>query len=165
MRLSPIADILFKTEDYVFSYRVAGILVRGGKVLLQKLPGSGYAFPGGHVELGKTNKETLIREFKEEIGAKIRGKDIKWVAEIFFLWDHRPCHQICLYYIVELTDETQIPLDGGFAARERIEKREFDVAFHWIPLETLKDIEVYPGNAGQLMKHLHEGVSHFVWKD
>ena len=30
-------DILFKTEDWVFSYRVAGICVHNGKVLLQKL--------------------------------------------------------------------------------------------------------------------------------
>ena len=30
-------DILFKTEDRVFSYRVAGICVQDGKVLLKKL--------------------------------------------------------------------------------------------------------------------------------
>lgn len=31
-------DILFHTEDYVFSYRAAGICVQNGKVLLQKPP-------------------------------------------------------------------------------------------------------------------------------
>lgn len=30
-------DILFKTDDWVFSYRVAGICVQDGNVLLQKL--------------------------------------------------------------------------------------------------------------------------------
>ena len=35
-------DILFKTEDYVFSYRVAGICIQNGKVLLQK-PSSRFA--------------------------------------------------------------------------------------------------------------------------
>ena len=41
-------DILFKTEDWAFSYRVAGICVRDGKMLLQKpLNDTAYAFPGG----------------------------------------------------------------------------------------------------------------------
>jgi len=31
-----INDILFKTEEFVFSYRVAGILIKDKKILLQK---------------------------------------------------------------------------------------------------------------------------------
>jgi ADP-ribose pyrophosphatase YjhB (NUDIX family) len=63
-----ITDILFHTENYVFSYRVAGILINDGKVLLQKpKDDDGYAFPGGHVAFGETNAETLYREFREEI--------------------------------------------------------------------------------------------------
>lgn len=31
-----MSDILFKTDDYVFSYRVAGICIQNGRVLLQK---------------------------------------------------------------------------------------------------------------------------------
>ncbi|MEA4890348.1 MAG: hypothetical protein VB070_12905 [Clostridiaceae bacterium] len=51
-------DILFKTDDYIFSYRVAGICVQNGKVLLQKPTNdSGYAFPGGHVAFGETNSD------------------------------------------------------------------------------------------------------------
>ena len=71
-------DILFKTDDWVFSYRVAGICVQNGKVLLQKPTNdNAHAFPGGHVEFGETNEETLIREFKEEIGANIRVGDFE----------------------------------------------------------------------------------------
>ena len=45
-------DIIFKTDDYVFSYRVGGVLIHNGKILLQKVPNDdGYAFPGGHVTL------------------------------------------------------------------------------------------------------------------
>lgn len=58
-----MTDIIFKTEDYLFSYRVAGILVRNGKVLLQKPTNNGaYAFPGGQIAFGETNAEALIRE-------------------------------------------------------------------------------------------------------
>ena len=48
-----MADILFKTDDYVFSYRVGGLLIHNGKVLMHKLVGEdGYAFIGGHVAFG-----------------------------------------------------------------------------------------------------------------
>jgi len=161
-----MSDIIFKTENYVFSYRVAGILIHNGKVLLQKPTNdTGYAFPGGHVEFGETNKETLIREFKEEIGADIKVKEIKWIAEIFFPLENKPCHQICLYYTIELTDETQMPLDGKLIAHEHFEERDFDIEFHWIPLAKVKDIALYPGNASELLEHIDEGVKHFVYRE
>ncbi len=50
-------DILVKIDDGIFSYRVAGILVRHGMVLLQHpLDDPIYAFPGGHVKLGETSE-------------------------------------------------------------------------------------------------------------
>jgi hypothetical protein len=40
-----MSDIIFKTENYVFSYRVAGILIHNGKILLQKSTnGTGFVF-------------------------------------------------------------------------------------------------------------------------
>ena len=158
-------DILFKTDDYIFSYRVAGICIQNGKVLLQKPTNdNGYAFPGGHVALGETNEQTLKREFQEEIGADITVGALRWVAEIFFPWGDKPCHQICLYYDVEISGQ-DTPKDGKFIAHEHIEGRNFDIEFHWIPLEEVKDISVYPTNAAGLLHKLNDGVRHFVYRE
>ena len=95
-----MSDILFTTEEAVFSYRVAGICIQNGRILLQRAAepgGYAYAFPGGHVAFGETNAQTLIREFKEEMGADISVERLQWVGEIFFPWDEKTCHQICLY--------------------------------------------------------------------
>ena len=160
-----MSDILFRKDDWVFSYRVAGIAVQNGKVLLQKPTNEDfYAFPGGHVEFGETNEETLIREFKEEIGADIAVKELKWVAETFFPWGESPCHQICLYYAIEITDE-DIPKYGMFMAKEHIEGRNFDLEFHWIPIDETDKIEMYPQDAKTLLKDLESGVKHFVYKE
>jgi len=71
-------DILFRTDEHVFSYRVAGICMQNGKVLLQKPTNdTAYAFPGGHAEFGETNAKTLVREFQEEIGVDISVSDLK----------------------------------------------------------------------------------------
>ena len=160
-------DILFKTEDWVFSYRVAGISVQDGKVLLQKPTNDhAYAFPGGHVEFGETNEETLIREFKEEIGADVRVGELKWVAEAFFPWGGKgkPCHQICLYYLVEILNP-EIPKDGMFMATEHIEGRNFDLEYHWVPVADVKKLEVYPTKTPELLPKLNEGVQHFAYKE
>lgn len=160
-----MSDILFKTDDYVFSYRAAGICIQNNKVLLQKPTNdTGFAFPGGHIEFGETNAETLIREFKEEMNVHINVGELKWVAEIFFPWGDKPCHQICLYYIVDLID-AQIPPAGKFTGSEHLEERDFDIEFHWISIDEVKNIEVYPNNTSELLEHLDEGVQHFVYKE
>ena len=161
-----MADILFKTDNWVFSYRVAGICVQDGRVLLQTTTGEdrSFAFPGGHVEFGETNAETLIREFREEIGADITVGDLKWVAEIFFPWGDMPCHQICLYYMVEVTSDN-IPLEGMFLGKEKLEGRNFDLEFHWVPLSELGNIEVYPTNVVELMNQIDQGVQHFIYRE
>lgn len=159
-------DILFKTDEYVFSYRVAGVLIQNGKVLLQRPQNdSSYAFPGGHVELGETNAETLVREFKEEINIDIRVGKLKWVGEIFFPWGTKPCHQICLFYEVELTDFSIIPLEGAFWGVEQLEDETFKLEFSWIDIKDVENIELYPIEAKEYLVDNINQVKHFVYKE
>ena len=160
-----MTDILFRTPDYVFSYRVAGVCVRDGRVLLQKQTNDpAHAFPGGHVALGETNAETLIREFYEEIGAEISVGGLRWVGEIFFDWGGKPCHQICLYYDIAITGGG-VPSDGSFLAREHIEGRDFTIEFHWVELARLSEIALYPPQAAEFLTDGTEGVRHFVYRE
>lgn len=55
-------DILFKNDDFVFSYRVGGILKHNSKILLQRPKNDDYAIIGGHVAAMETSMETLKRE-------------------------------------------------------------------------------------------------------
>jgi ADP-ribose pyrophosphatase YjhB (NUDIX family) len=150
-------DILFKLKDGVFSYRVAGILIRDGKVLLQRAASDpAYAFPGGHVSLGETSEKALVREFKEEIAADILPVRLLWIGENFFPWGEKNCHQICLYYLVALQDDTQTPLDGVFRAGA-------DLEFSWNPLTGLDQLELYPITAKDKLTRLSEHIEQFVY--
>lgn len=158
-------DILFKADGFVFSYRVGAICVQNGLVLLQKPDNDpGYALPGGHVAFGEETRDTLRRELKEEIGADVDVGRLRWVAEVFFPWGNHPCHQICLYYDVSITDN-HTPRSGAFTANERIEGRAFSIGFHWIPLEKLSRIDLYPENAKDLLCHPTDGVEHFIYRE
>ena len=154
-----MADILFKTEDWVFSYRVAGICVRNECVLLQTTAEDDfYAFPGGHVAFGESNADTLTREFREEIGAEVRVGKLQWVAENFFPWGEKPCHQICKYFLVDIADE-HTPTEGIFRGREN------HLEFHWVPIADVGQLEIYPTNAKELLGKLEEGVQYFVYRE
>ena len=120
-------DILYKNDDFVFSYRVGGILVRNGKILLQRPKNDDYAIIGGHVAAMETSEETLKREFKEELHAEIAVDNLMAIGEIYFPWGDKPCHQICLYYKVHLLDDS-IPLDGIFHGYDELdnERTELD---------------------------------------
>ena len=156
-------DILFKNEEYVFSYRVGGILIRDGKILLQKPVNDDYAIIGGHVNLLETTEETLKREFEEELHAQIEVDGLLAIGEIFFPWGERPCHQICLYYRIRLANEADIPLDGTFHGYDELENERIDLDFSWVPLQELENgLLVYPT---ELVPHIlndNEEIVHFV---
>lgn len=161
-----MSDILFKTADYIFSYRVGGVLIHNGKVLMQNAEGDdGYAFIGGHVAFGETTAETLVREFKEEIGADIKIEKLLMVSENFFPWCNRPCHQINLYYLVSLKDETPIPLDRNFKALDDLGNERIELNMCWIPLEDIPNKSIYPPQAKEYIMNLPDGIVYFVYKE
>jgi len=158
-------DILFKTNEFIFSYRVAGILIKDKRILLQKpIDDDGYSIPGGHVSFGETTSEALIREFKEEINADIKIEKLIMVGENFFPWGNKPCQQISMYYLVSLCNEHQIPLHGTFKAKDDLDNKRIDLDFSWIPLSEIHNIEVYPTNIKNDLVSLPEQIKYFVYK-
>jgi len=159
-------DVLFRTGEFVFSYRVAGILIKNEKILLQKPKNEdGYSIPGGHVIFGETTAETLIREFKEEIKADIEIKKLIMVGENFFPWGNKLCQQISMYYTVSLCNEQQIPLDGTFEATDELGNRRIDLDLSWIPLSEIHNLTVYPTNVKDDLITLPEHIKYFVYKE
>ncbi|MGM9601980.1 MAG: NUDIX hydrolase [Faecousia sp.] len=156
-------DILFKNEDFIFSYRVAGILRRGDKILLQKPKDDDYSLIGGHISAMELSADTLVREFQEEIHAKIGVDELIAVGEIFFPWGKRPCHQISLYYNVHLLDERDIPMEGVFHGYDDLDNERINLDFCWVDIQQLKaGVTVYPQ---ELIPHILSGskeILHFV---
>ncbi len=158
-------DILFKMEDFVFSYRVGGILIRDHKILLQRPKNDDYAIIGGHVSSLETTIDTLKREYKEELNAEIEIDNLMAIGEIFFPWGKKPCHQICLYYKIHLVNEKDIPLEGTFQGYDDLGSERIDLDFSWVSLDELKSgLKVYPL---ELIPHIINNkneIVHFISK-
>ena len=157
---------LFKQDGFTFSYRVAGILIKDGKVLLQKPNNTKeYAFPGGGVIFGETSDSALVRRWREETGLDIDVGELKWVEENLFLLNGKPHQQICLDYTVNLKDESNGLLTEGFAALTYSKDDENAVCFYWVPLEKVKDITVYPKKSYELLLKLDAPLKHITYME
>lgn len=155
-------DILFRQDGWIFSYRVGGILIHEGRILLQKPADDDYAIIGGHVAAMESTEQTLAREFREELHADVEVGPLLAVGEIFFPWSRLPCHQIALYYQVSLKRPEQIPLEGVFRGYDDLQNERAGLDFCWVPLEELPGKTVYPT---ELMPHILNGsgeIFHFV---
>ena len=158
-------DLLLNTKSGIFSYRIAGVLIQDNKILIQRtLNDTVYAFPGGHVAFGETSQETLIREFKEEMGADIFIERLLWIQENFWKWGEDDCHQLCLYYLIKLNDDTQIPLEGAFTFQPQWENEKYTLEFSWVELSKLNDIKFYPEFAIEKVLSLSDNIEHFIVK-
>lgn len=161
-----MTDILLHQDDYIFSYRVAGVFIQDNQLLLQKpLDDEGFAIPGGHLLFGETQEEALIREFKEELGIDIEVGQLLWVAENFFPWGESKCQEICFYYQVQMKNNSTLPEGAIFNGTEQMEGQTFELTFHWKPLDSLREVDIYPTQIPELMSHLEDGVSHFVYRE
>ena len=158
-------DILYKDDDFVFSYRVGGILIHNGKVLLQRPQNDDFAIIGGHIARMETSEEALKREFEEELHARIAVDRLMAIGEIYFPWGKRTCHQICLYYMVHLLEQT-IPMDGVFHGFDDLNNERIDLDFCWVPIACLKaGTKVYPLEIISHIVDQKQDVIHFVSKD
>ena len=153
-------DVVFQTEQAVFNYRVAGIWIEDGHVLLHRdVNESNWSLPGGRVAIAEDSQSSLIREFGEELGIDVQIDRMAFVIENFFEHGGKDFHEIGFYYAVTA--------DSHFATfREKpfhgIEGER--LIFQWTPIEELDKVELYPACLRTSLQKLQLHVQHFVVK-
>lgn len=127
-----------KNKKIRFKYRVAGLAMHQGHVLIHQFEGSEYwSLPGGNVEFGETSVEALMRELKEEANLDVVVDRLLWVHENYF---ERPSgkqiHEICLYYLIQLDEEKTIRFEGA--------EGDTKLYFRWLLLDELSSVNLVP---------------------
>ncbi len=152
-------DWIFKTDDYICNLRTVGVLACDGKLLVQRdRDGNEYALPGGHVKIGETTVDGLVREYKEETGADIKVGKLLWTEECFWEWNDTHAHNIAFYYLIELVDGTDIPNIGEFVSH----KDNCNIVLGWMPIEQLADLTIFPDFIKETIYELDAPPRHFI---
>jgi ADP-ribose pyrophosphatase YjhB (NUDIX family) len=131
-------DVIFKTDNAVFNYRVAGIVLKDSHVLLHKLANDQvWSLPGGRVTMGEEAQQSLVREFREELDVEVRIDRLAWIAENFFEYAGQNIHEVGFYFLIH-SEELSFEKESFFGVEgERL-------IFKWTPIEELKNVPLYP---------------------
>lgn len=152
-------DWHFQTETYTCDLRVAGVLIRNGSLLVQRdTGGTEYALPGGHVQIGETTMQALLREWQEEMNTPIVCEKLLWTEECFWQWQGKQAHNLSFYYLVHPEDDAHLPNTDIFVPH----RDNAYVEVGWLPIDELSNITIYPDFIKECIHHLDDVPSHHI---
>lgn len=105
------------------------IIFNEGKVLVVKQTSGFYGFPKGHVEIGETEKETAIRETKEETGLDIKIISDKRYTQSYIVKEN--VHKDVVFFIAKLENNNE---------KRQVEEIE---EILWIDINEVENILTY----------------------
>jgi 8-oxo-dGTP pyrophosphatase MutT (NUDIX family) len=150
-------------DNNCFNYRVVGVAVQEGSILLHQAQGDNFwTFPGGRAEFGETAEQTLKQEMREEIGTEVEVVRLLWLVENFFIYAGKNYHEIALYFLMRLP--TTCPyLSGSFPGEEG----GVSLTFQWFPRqpEVLSSLPLLPSFLQTAIQNLPESVQHIIHYD
>ena len=122
----------FPVGERLFNYRVAGIAIRDGHVLICREDDDDYVMlPGGRVELGESSPVALAREIAEELQSPATIGPLAYTVENFFEHEGRRVHELGAYYLIELPPT--FPFQRGGVVFES-DDAGLRLHFEWIDL-------------------------------
>lgn len=149
----PGPDLRLDVHGTEVQVRVHLLFVQDGHLLTNTVPGSGFWFlPGGSVQLHEDSRSAAHREFFEETGVPAASARLVGLIEGFD--PARGRQQLGLCYLVEATG--QLPSEGS-----RV-RDAGQLAFQWVPLETLEARPVHPRGLSGLLDVPAGRVGHLV---
>lgn len=161
--------ITFERGRTRFTYRVTGICIHDGHVLLHRAETDDFwALPGGRCEMGESSDVTLRREMQEELGVTVTVGRLLWVVENFFILYGTAHHELGLYYAVDF------PVGHRYLAKDRehagIEDTHPDgqrlaLIFRWFPVADLTAAPFHPSFLRTALREVPGTTQHVVYRD
>ena len=150
-------------------YRVAGVLLKEGKVLLftEDLIDF-WVLPGGGIKMFESSEEAIKREFQEEIGVSIKVERLLWIVENSFELDGQKYHALELTFLVSPLDSDNkllqnefIGLEDDLAMTENYvgrykDQSELKLTFRWFDPKDLDTITIKPDIYHEALKSIPE---------
>ncbi|MFJ7935974.1 NUDIX hydrolase [Sporosarcina sp. NPDC096371] len=153
-------DVVFQTEQAVFNYRVAGIWIENGHVLLHRdMNESNWSLPGGRVAIAEDSTSSLKREFREELGIDVHVDRMTLVIENFFKYGRKDFHEIGFYYAITADSNSASFHENPFHGIEGER-----LIFKWTPIDELDKVSLYPECLRTALQEVQPHLQHLVVK-
>ena len=150
--------VMFSNGEITFMYRVGGIAVHEGRLLVEHNVRYGFCFtPGGRVEYGENAVQALSRELDEEFGGDVQIGPLVIVADNLFELDGIRYQEVDLYFVIEFPPEHPILGREG-----RFEATEPNLVYQWLPLDELQEADLKPQFLRELVRDIPQTPKYVV---
>lgn len=151
-------------DEAHFNYRVAGVAIHNGHILLDRNSRNSYwVLPGGHPEMMEPMTEALRREIREEINSDVKVTRLLWIIENFF-HRNRDVHELSFYFLMELDPSSPLLSGTGpFYGKEP----PHSLTFQWHPIDeiSLNALPLYPSYLSHALQSIPTMPQHIVFND
>jgi 8-oxo-dGTP pyrophosphatase MutT (NUDIX family) len=155
--------ITFETPEGRFNYRVAGVAIVDGQVLLHQAAGDDFwTLPGGRPEVMETAFDALRREMLEEAALAVSVSRLLWIVENFFIYGGKKVHELLLCF--EMTVPDAVNLQAEFRGTERFRGTEdtTELTFRWHSLDRLHTVRIEPAFLREGLRSLPQSTTHTI---
>jgi ADP-ribose pyrophosphatase YjhB (NUDIX family) len=147
-----------------FNYRVVGVAIHRGMVLVHRADGEPFwTLPGGRAEMGEVAEHTIRREIREELSTEVEVGRLLWFVENFFDYDGLSYHELALYFLIRFPPGSRPLALSAFEATDG----DARLQFRWFPRreETLANLPLLPSFVASGLTKLPASVTHIVHRD
>lgn len=148
-----------------FNYRVAGVAIRDGHVLVCREDDDDYCMlPGGRVEMGEASDVALVREMAEELVMPVAVGPLLFTSESFYGREGDRYHEMGFIYAIELPEDVRPGGRQPFLVRE---DEGHLLQFSWLKLEgpDLAEARLLPPWLPERLRHLSGGPAHVIFHE
>lgn len=158
------SEVKFKTNEYNYYNRAVGIIKFQNKFLIMNVDEAPYYhIPGGHIEIGETSYDAVVREIKEELNYSVKSAKLFCVQENFYKKKEILQHGVEFYYLIEVK-ENIIAEDKNIVEMDRGEEKHLFIK--WVTKEEMADIDLRPFTVKDLIiTDKLNSLSHIIKQD
>ena len=161
--------ITFDQDGFRFHYRVAGVCIHEGCVLLHRADRDDYwALPGGRCELGESSDETLRREMQEELSVTVTVGRLLWVVENFFTLVGTAYHELALLYAIDLPEDHAFldTTQRHYGIEDQSTNgKPYTLIYEWVPIASLPNVILHPSFLRTALQNVPAATQHIVQRD
>lgn len=154
-------DVNMKNNDINFKLRASGVVINNGKVLFVTMDNNDFmCLPGGHVELGETTEEAVLREMREEVNIEFKIEKYLGIVENFFINKFsKKIHEVSFYYLTSPINEIE---DKDFMLMENDKGHDVKLSFKWIDLKEFDNYNIRPAFLKDILKQENIEFKHVI---
>ncbi|MCM3359470.1 NUDIX domain-containing protein [Psychrobacillus sp. MER TA 171] len=154
-------DLSFKTDEGRFNYRVAGLIINDGKILIMKDDNASYYYvPGGRVGLHEKSEDAIRREIREELSTEVAIDRLLWVNENFFEEEvsKEKFHEICFFYLLSLKNNDLLCKGIQFTENENGKVH----TYYWKTFDEIQALNLFPLFLKKQIYGLPKQITHLI---